>query len=205
MEFLQRFVADALGCGELCWHSACSAERDSLFDAAGYLREHDAAGGCKQKVRHWLFRRVTHWLGGVLAPGQLDLCEARAQMLFEDLPWCVAFATWRTIGNGWATGRRIRGRDGACRHGCMVLGGDDLRHNFCRPRLREVVMGCRATEPCWIYEGHLQLVVLALPLTRQQTVLSGIWAHINYTVCSHGKRHDRPYTRGGEEVRSRRC
>lgn len=51
--------------------------------------------------------------------------------------------------------------------------------------------------PGWAYEGHMRIVALAVPLSIDQAVISGIWAYVAYTIFCDGRaRERRPYHEG---------
>lgn len=101
----------------------------------GHIYRHMVESRGPELLRGWLRRRLTTMLERRLEHGEVNLCLARLLIALEAMPPLVSLALFRLIGNAWPTSRRVGGGVGACRFGCMAVGGDDIRHYMACPRL----------------------------------------------------------------------
>lgn len=117
-------------------------------------------------LRSFLAASSPHLLCRGVAPGELELVVVRLNWSLRIFPF-----SWRAM--SWPASRRMQGGLEACRWGCMVVGGGDIRHSVGCPCLSRVL-------PPWTHAGALLLALFVLPGSRAQALNSAIWVYISY-------------------------
>lgn len=69
------------------------------------------------------------------------------------------------------------------------MGGDDLQHYMACPMLGRFALHRRLQAPRWAGTGHMQIVLMLLPLSEHDTCVSAVWLYIAHFLY-RGARHD---------------
>lgn len=142
-------------------------------------------------IRNFLTRRVRYFVRRDSPAGEIAFLYDGLRTVFRVLPSCVGMAVLRAVANAWTTSRRMSHGATRCLWGCCAVGGDGLQHYVSCPLLARFAQHPRLQPPRWAGNGHMQIVLMVLPLSEFDTCVSAVWMYLAHLLHAGARRDSR--------------